>query len=296
MAVPGRTRLDVARELAKAKREQGKKVTKVRPLGLQLVSSTDSVLGSMSRCRAKGLEFSRYDEMIKLAFHEKWWKAIIRVNEDGSTTLVSKNDGECEDCTCAENEFSLIQYNFSLFFGLAVQLYEATLVSDDSPWDRFRRLHPNSSDPNLNPWTNLTPSHISRFALFGAHLFNDRTRGPQNIRCSNCHEQNELTDASVRRIAPHSTGRCATAMATSSTRASTTSASGPPRTTSASVRATFSAPLIHAPAVPWRSTPNVRPGCCDQGFRGPGRVQDPIAPKCGPHSAVLSQRRRANSA
>ena len=49
MAVPGRTRLDVARELAKAKREQGKKVTKVRPLGLQLVSSTDSVLGSMSR-------------------------------------------------------------------------------------------------------------------------------------------------------------------------------------------------------------------------------------------------------
>jgi cytochrome c peroxidase len=52
----------------------------------------------------------------------------------------------------------------------------------------------------LNPWTNLTPSHISRLALFGAHLFNDRTRGAQNVRCSNCHEQNELTDASVRRI------------------------------------------------------------------------------------------------
>jgi cytochrome c peroxidase len=38
-------------------------------------------------------------------------------------------------------------------------------------------------------------------ALFGAHLFNDRSRGPSNIRCSNCHEQNELTDASVRRVA-----------------------------------------------------------------------------------------------
>ena len=75
MAVPGRTRPDVARELAKAKREQGKKVTKVRPLGLQLVSSTDSVLGSMSRWPQRALEFSRYDEMIKLAFHEKWWKA-----------------------------------------------------------------------------------------------------------------------------------------------------------------------------------------------------------------------------
>src|SRR5262249_56308229 len=68
------------------------------------------------------------------------------------------------------------------------------------PWDRFRRAHPASTDPALNPWTNETPEHISRLALFGAHLFNDRTRGPTNIRCSNCHEQNELTDASARRI------------------------------------------------------------------------------------------------
>ena len=83
---------------------------------------------------------------------------------------------------------------------LAVQLYEATLVSDDTPWDRFRRENPSPSDPDLNPWTNLGPHHISRLALFGAHLFNDRSKGPTNVRCSNCHEQNELTDASVRRI------------------------------------------------------------------------------------------------
>lgn len=203
MAAPGRTRLDVARELCKTKRNQGKRVSKVRPLGMQLVSPTDSVLGSLSRWPQKGLTVRRYDELIKLAFHEKWWKArkLIRVNDDGSTTVVSKNDGECEDGTCGENEYSLIQYNFSLFFGIAVQLYEATLVSDDTPWDRFRREHPNSTDPDLNPWTNLNPNYISRFALFGASLFNDRTRGPQNVRCSNCHEQNELTDASARRIA-----------------------------------------------------------------------------------------------
>jgi cytochrome c peroxidase len=203
MAAAGRSRLDVARELAKVKRDQGKKVAKVRPLSKQQVSPTDSVLGAMSRWPVGGLSVSRYDEMIKLAFQEKWWKAkkLIRVNEDGSKTLVAKNDGVCEDSTCAENEYSLIQYNFSLFFGIAVQLYEATLVSDDSPWDRFRREHPTKTDPALNPWTNVTPGQISRLALFGASLFNDRTRGPQNVRCSNCHEQNELTDASVRRIA-----------------------------------------------------------------------------------------------
>jgi cytochrome c peroxidase len=52
----------------------------------------------------------------------------------------------------------------------------------------------------LNPWTNENPEHISRLALFGATVFNDRTRGPTNVRCSNCHELAELTDASVRRI------------------------------------------------------------------------------------------------
>ena len=30
-----------------------------------------------------------------------------------------------------------MEYNFSLFFGLAVQAYEATLVSDQTPFDRF---------------------------------------------------------------------------------------------------------------------------------------------------------------
>ena len=126
---------------------------------------------------------------------------LIRVNDDGSKTLVAKNNGECEEATCAENDYSLLQYNFSLFFGIAIQLYEATLVSDDTPWDRFRRQHPLSSDPALNPWTNTSPGDISRLALFGAALFNDRTRGATNIRCSNCHESNELTDNSVRRVA-----------------------------------------------------------------------------------------------
>ena len=119
---------------------------------------------------------------------------LIRVNDDGSKTLIAKNAGECEEDTCSEDEYSLLQYNFSLlFFGIAIQLYEATLVSDDTPWDRFRRENPQANDPDLNPWTNTKPTHISRFALF--------TRGPQNLRCSNCHEQNELTDNSVRRVA-----------------------------------------------------------------------------------------------
>ncbi len=204
MAAPGRTRLDVGAALARGNRDQGRRVNRVRPLGRQKVSPTDSVLGSMSRWPRNGLSFSRYDQMIKAAFWERWWRSnkLIRVNADGSTTLVPRNDGDGNGDDCNENEYSLIQYNFSLFFGIAVQLYEATLVSDDTPWDRFRRQHPLATDPDLNPWTNVSPNHISRLALFGAHLFNDRTRAPAgHVRCSNCHEQSEMTDASVRRIA-----------------------------------------------------------------------------------------------
>jgi cytochrome c peroxidase len=202
MAAPGRSHLDVGRQLARGKRNLGKRVARVRPLAKQKVSPTDSVLGRLSRWPKAGLSVASYDRMIKAAFHEKWWRSrkLIRVNADGSKTLMARKDGECDD-DCNENEYTLIQYNFALFFGISVQLYEATLVSDDTPWDRFRRENPAPTDADLNPWRNASPNHISRLALFGAHLFNDRTRGPLNIRCSNCHEQNELTDASVRRIA-----------------------------------------------------------------------------------------------
>jgi cytochrome c peroxidase len=63
MAAPGRTRLDVGSALARGKRNQGKNVVKVRPLGKQQVSPTDSVLGSMSRWPQRGLVFSRYDQI-----------------------------------------------------------------------------------------------------------------------------------------------------------------------------------------------------------------------------------------
>jgi cytochrome c peroxidase len=200
MAEPGRTAQDLARDLRKGKhsRRLGRRVHGSRPLQQQLVDPSDSVLGPLSRYPERGLRAKSYNEMIQEAFQDKYWRSrkLIRVASDGTVSFVDRPD---KDRTT--EEYTLIEYNFALFFGLAVQLYESTLVSDDTPWDRFRREHPDATDPALNPWTNTDPDHISRFALFGAHLFNDRTRGPNNLRCSNCHESAELTDASVRRIA-----------------------------------------------------------------------------------------------
>ncbi len=190
MAAPGRTVRGVGRELARKRR-----FDRVRPLALQQVHPDDSVLGPYSRWPRPGLRVRSYERLIRHAFHRQWWASRyrIRVDGDGAWTAV-------RDRGAADDDYSLLEYNFALFFGLAVQMYEATLVSDDTPWDRFRREHPDADDPALNPWTNIAPAHISRQALFGAALFNDRTRGPANIRCSNCHEAAEFTDASVRRI------------------------------------------------------------------------------------------------
>ena len=192
MSAPGRTMLDVAAQLLDR-----------RPLAQQKVDRHDSVLGPLSRAPHRGLAVGSYEEMVRAAFQPQWWNTsmLVQIAHNGTVSFVSKKDNNP-----ATLEVPVMHYNFGLFFGLAIMMYESTLVSDDSPWDRFRREHPTSTDPVLNPWTNTDPGQISRGALFGAMLFNDRTRGPANVRCSNCHESNELTDASARRITTAANG------------------------------------------------------------------------------------------
>ncbi|HWO20504.1 MAG TPA: cytochrome c peroxidase [Kofleriaceae bacterium] len=186
MSVQNRTMWDVAGQ-----------ILELRPLAKQQVDQDDSVLGPLSRSAGKGLKIATYNQMVRAAFRPEWWSSnkLVQIMPDGSIRFVSNADNNPQT-----RELPVMHYNFALFFGLAIMMYESTLVSDDSPWDRFRRDHASPTDPALNPWTNTHPEHISRAALFGAMLFNDRTRGPTNIRCSNCHEGAELTDASVHRI------------------------------------------------------------------------------------------------
>ena len=96
----------------------GKKLLSVRPLGTQQVSRTDSMLGSDITASGRGLNAS-YADMIKAAFQSEWWNA--------SSSVTAPNG----------NSYSLMQFNFPLFWGLAIQAYESTLVSDQAPVDKF---------------------------------------------------------------------------------------------------------------------------------------------------------------
>ncbi|MFN0244228.1 MAG: cytochrome-c peroxidase [Planctomycetota bacterium] len=100
----------------------GRKLLALRPLGVQLVHPKDSVLGTYSFAFAlpngelhgfPGISRS-YRALIQDAFRPKYWSS-----------------------TATLGGFSQIELNFSLFFGLAIQMYEATLVSDATPFDAF---------------------------------------------------------------------------------------------------------------------------------------------------------------
>ena len=166
-------------------REKGRRARGLRPLAQQLVHPKDSVLGELSAYPRPGLKVRSYARMIRRAFQPEWWasRQLVRVNEDGSRTVMDPPDGdrpgERNGAPSDENIYSQMEMNFSLFFGLAVQLYEATLVADDTPVDRYLE----------GDETALTESELIGFFIADGEG-----------RCINCHGGPELTFASVSRI------------------------------------------------------------------------------------------------
>jgi len=108
--------------------ELGRKMLALAPLATQFVHPQDSVLGVLSRdpngdkTGNPGIN-ANYTQMIQDAFVNTLW------NSGKKKTLDTVN---------GPVQFDQIEANFSLFWGLAIQLYEATLVSDRTPFDRFQ--------------------------------------------------------------------------------------------------------------------------------------------------------------
>jgi cytochrome c peroxidase len=100
----------------------GRKVLNRRALEGQRVHAEDSVLARLRD--ANGFGLSRpYRDLIKAAFRPQYWKAGAAAAFGGPTAA----------------PYSQMEANFALFFGLAIQMYEATLISDQAPYDRIAR-------------------------------------------------------------------------------------------------------------------------------------------------------------
>ncbi len=141
--------------------EVGRKLLFRRPLAFQMVHPQDSVLGTLSRAVLNanqtvsgqpGLN-TTYGAMIQAAFLPQYWN---------SSQLI--------------NGYTLMETNFSFYFGLAMQMYESTLVSNGSPFDRFMEGNNRA----------LTDNQIRGLELFIG-------KGG----CAACHTGGEFTDSSV---------------------------------------------------------------------------------------------------
>ena len=152
MSCSGRSWHDVAARLLDA-----------RPLAAQRVASTDSVLGALVADDGFGLD-TTYRAMIVEAFRARWRRE-----------------------TQTPSGVPQIEANFPLLFGLALQAYQSTLVSGDTPYDRFAAAGSPSDGGG----------HLDAVALEGLDLFvnSGQFEDLPAANCVECHSSPTFSSA-----------------------------------------------------------------------------------------------------
>lgn len=136
----------------------GTKMLALSPLARQKVDPLDSVLGGMANPNGNGLRPDvTYSGLIQTAFKPEYWSA--------------PTDGVYP---------SQIATNFALFWGLAIQAYESTLISNDSRVDRF-------FEGDRTALTALEQQGLQEFQTGGA-------------QCLNCHNGPETSAAAFTNV------------------------------------------------------------------------------------------------
>jgi cytochrome c peroxidase len=115
----------------------GKKLLARVPLGKQMIDPTDGVLGTLSNAPGKGIK-TTYSALIQQAFLPEWWQFSrhICTAPDGST-VTNVDPAAFESCPSGTEDYTQMEYNFSLFWGVAIQMYESTLIADQTPFDKY---------------------------------------------------------------------------------------------------------------------------------------------------------------
>lgn len=142
----------------------GRKMFLLQPMAKQEVYFTDSTLGPYKKWGGKGL-WIWYPDLIRKAFKEEWWGSRA-TTPDGYTQM---------------------EANFGLYWGLSLLMYQSTLVSDDTPLDRFL-----AGDANALS----TPAKIG-LNIFTGNLVPGQ---PPVQSCNICHSGPEMTSAAVGEI------------------------------------------------------------------------------------------------
>ena len=164
----------------------GKKMVTAEALAGQRVHPNDSVLGSISAHPKDGLDGPGnngipYSDLIEAAISDRFWDSDklfdAAKNEIGSGSPANTD------------EYTQMEANFSLIWGLAVQSYIRTLISDDAPYDQWAEAPGGRSPVVTNTKGILTESQMR-----GMDLFFTNTVGARG-NCVTCHQGPFFTTA-----------------------------------------------------------------------------------------------------
>jgi cytochrome c peroxidase len=136
----------------------GRKLLERRPLEYQSIHPEDSVLGKFRHSSGKGLA-TTYEALIKKSFAPRYWSGFSGISAPAKWT----------------SSYTQMEANFSFFLGLALQLYQQTLISDETPFDTPR----NSAG---------VPTGLNAQQKRGLTIF-------RNAHCAVCHKGPTLSSA-----------------------------------------------------------------------------------------------------
>jgi cytochrome c peroxidase len=159
----------------------GRKLSLRTPLDDQVIDASDSMFGQFAEfgdLRAvnvrtgigRGLDPKySYINLIKKSFDPRYWADTRKWRVVNGKLVADPVNG-----------YTQLEFNFSMFWGISIMLYEATLISDDSPFDRFM------DNGALNPVVGFGDAEIR-----GLKVFSDEGG------CVHCHTGPVLTGPAV---------------------------------------------------------------------------------------------------
>ena len=142
----------------------------------QTIAPDDSVLGEFANGRPP------YQSLVKRAFKPEYWQSpdVLRFTRADAQERRSMDlRRPVAFNSVREENVSQIEANFTLFFSLALQMYQSTLVADDSRFDQYA-----AGDS----------SRLNEIERAGLAVFQGKGK------CINCHGGAELTNASFRNV------------------------------------------------------------------------------------------------
>ena len=154
----------------------GQKLLKQKILDGQTIARDDSVLGEFADDRPP------YHSLVRRAFKPEYWQSpdVLRFSRADAQERRSMDLRRPVPFNSVQEErVSQMEANFTLFFSLALQLYQSTLVADDSRFDQYA-----AGDS----------SKLNEIERAGLAVFQGKGK------CINCHGGAELTNASFRNV------------------------------------------------------------------------------------------------